>query len=219
MRRFDEQRRVFIASAPVAQSCGVSGARPRGRPGGRWRQNSRPAWILLSPRSSPATPPSRSFPSGRRTSGAVADCSWSAAYLGREKRAFFLSASLSSSVGGGIKHSLVLRGRHLEGAVFTSADLRKVDFEGAQLQNADLRLAHLQGASFDNADLQGAEFFSAKLQGASMSSAELQGTLLSFADLTGTLLHSARLQGASLDDAELQGATLDFAQLQGASLD
>jgi Pentapeptide repeats (8 copies) len=42
------------------------------------------------------------------------------------------------------KHSLVLRGRHLEGAVFAGADLRKADLEGAQLQGAILDDAQLQ---------------------------------------------------------------------------
>jgi uncharacterized protein YjbI with pentapeptide repeats len=47
---------------------------------------------------------------------------------------------------GSFKHSfsLVLRGRHLEGAVFTSADLRKVDLNDAQLQGASLVGAQAQ---------------------------------------------------------------------------
>ena len=67
------------------------------------------------------------------------------------------------------KHSLVLRGRHLEGAVFTRADLRKADLEGAQLQGTSLKWAQLQGASLDFAQLQGASLNWAQLQGASLN--------------------------------------------------
>jgi uncharacterized protein YjbI with pentapeptide repeats len=47
---------------------------------------------------------------------------------------------------GSFKHSfsLVLRRRHLEGAVLTSADLRKVDLNDAQLQGASLVGAQAQ---------------------------------------------------------------------------
>jgi hypothetical protein len=73
------------------------------------------------------------------------------------------------------KHSLVLRGRHLEGAVFTGADLRKADLDGAQLQGARLQLAQLQGASLYEAQLQGAWLVGAQLQGARLDGAQLQG--------------------------------------------
>ena len=124
------------------------------------------------------------------------------------------------------KHSLVLRGRHLEGAVFTGADLRKADLDGAQLQGAWLGGAQLQGASLFGAQLQGASLDGAQLQGASLVGAQLQGASLtrSFrarrdAQLQGASLDGAQLQGASLDGAQLQGASLNSAQLQGASLD
>jgi hypothetical protein len=108
-----------------------------------------------------------------------------------------------------LKHTLVFRGRHLEGAVFYFADLRKSDFNGAQLQGAELDGAQLQGAELDGAQLQGASLFQAQLQGASLDFAQLQGVWLNF----------AQLQGASLDQAKLQGASFDNAQLQGASFD
>jgi uncharacterized protein YjbI with pentapeptide repeats len=116
------------------------------------------------------------------------------------------------------KHSLVLRGRHLEGGVFFGADLRKSDLDGAQLQGASLNFAQLQGASLTLAQLQGASLDGAQLQGASLDYAQLQGASLTFAQLQGASLNGAQLQGASLDGAQLQGASLTSAQLRGASL-
>jgi uncharacterized protein YjbI with pentapeptide repeats len=127
------------------------------------------------------------------------------------------------------KHSLVLYGRHLEGAVFDRADLRKADFEGAhvqgasffraQLKGAVLLRAHLQGASFEGAQLEGHSLDYAQLQGASLIGAQLQGASLDLAQLQGASLFQAKLQGASLNGAQLQGALLNGAQLQGASLE
>jgi uncharacterized protein YjbI with pentapeptide repeats len=127
------------------------------------------------------------------------------------------------------KHTLVLRGRHLESAIFDRADLRKADLEsaqlqgasfyGAQLQGASLDNAHLQGASLDNAPRQGASLDNARLQGASLVRAQLQGASLDNARLQGAALDFAQLQGASLENAWLQGARLHYANLQGASLD
>jgi hypothetical protein len=68
---------------------------------------------------------------------------------------------------GSVKHSMVLRGRHLESAVFDNADLRKVDLSDAQLWGARLDSAQLQRASLESAQLQGAGFRLAQLQGAS----------------------------------------------------
>jgi Pentapeptide repeats (8 copies) len=90
-----------------------------------------------------------------------------------------------------VKHTLILRGRHLESAVFYSADLRKADLEGA----------HLQGA---------------QLKGASLQAAQLQGASLQAAQLQGASLRDAKLEGASLLDAKLEGALLDRADLHGA---
>jgi hypothetical protein len=117
-----------------------------------------------------------------------------------------------------VKHTLSLRGRHLEGAVFTSADLRKADLEGAHLRDASLSFVQLQGGRLEAAMLQGADFSFAQLQGASLHWAQLQGARLASAKLLGAVLYSAQLQGAVLDAAQLQGAVLDAAQLQGASL-
>jgi tetratricopeptide (TPR) repeat protein len=135
-------------------------------------------------------------------------------------------------------HSFDLRGRHLEGAVLSSANFgEKADLSGAylngavldaaELQRAKLDGAHLQGASLKDAELQRASFFSAdllgarldnaQLQGASFFWAELQGASLEYAQLQGALL-DAQMLGARLDNAQLQGARLDRAQLQGASL-
>jgi len=146
-----------------------------------------------------------------------------------------------------VKHTLILRRRHLESAVFSDADLRKADLEGAQLQGASigdargaslnsaqlqgaslnfaqlqgavLKWANLQGASLDGAQLQGASLDNADLQGVSLNFAELQGAVLKWANLQGTSLHGTQLQGASLDNAQLQSASLAGAYLWRASLD
>jgi len=117
-----------------------------------------------------------------------------------------------------VKQTLILRGRHLESAVFDNADLRKADFSGSQLQDASLTYAQLQGASLESAQLQGASLAYAQLQGASLIEARLQGASLAYAQLQGASLESAQLQGATLTYAQLQGASLIEAQLQGASL-
>ena len=117
------------------------------------------------------------------------------------------------------KHTLSLRRRHLEGAVFPGADLRKADLTGAYLQGASLALTELQEASLNGAQLQGASLRGAQLQGTSLSGAQLQGVWLFGAQLQGASLNGARLEGAWLRDAQLQGASLYGAQLQGASLD
>jgi hypothetical protein len=52
-----------------------------------------------------------------------------------------------------VKQTLVLRGRHLESAVFRGADLRKADLAGAQLQGASRDNASLLRASLDDAQL------------------------------------------------------------------
>jgi uncharacterized protein YjbI with pentapeptide repeats len=137
-----------------------------------------------------------------------------------------------------ISATVLLRGRHLEGAILINAGLRKADFTGAFLDeadflNADLRetkfecaqagsatvCARLQGASLMLAQLQGASLNGAQLQGASLMFAQLQGASLIFARLQGASLIFARLQGASLNGAELQGSSFDAAELQGSSLD
>jgi uncharacterized protein YjbI with pentapeptide repeats len=118
-----------------------------------------------------------------------------------------------------IKQSSVLRGRHLEGAVLTWADLRKADLEGAHLQNAQLGAANMQGASLDGAQLQGAFLNQAQLQGASLYMAQLQGAYLASAQLQGASLLWVQAQGAVLSTANLDGASLIWANLEGASFD
>jgi pentapeptide repeat protein len=130
----------------------------------------------------------------------------------KPRRSTIRRSSIASS-----RH-LVLRGRHLEGAVFTSADLRKADFESAQLRDARLSGAHLQGASLREAQLQGASLREAQLQDARLDYAQLQSASLFWAQLQGASLYSAKLQGASFPGAQLQRADLTNAQLQGASL-
>jgi uncharacterized protein YjbI with pentapeptide repeats len=116
-----------------------------------------------------------------------------------------------------VKQTLVLRGRHLESAIFERADLRKSDLEGAQLQCASLDGAHLEGARLFRAQLQGASLLLAHLQRAELTGAQLQGALLDFAQLQGASLDRTQLQGTSLFLAKLQGASLVAAQLQGAN--
>jgi uncharacterized protein YjbI with pentapeptide repeats len=120
---------------------------------------------------------------------------------------------------GSVKYSLVLRGRHLEDAVFAFADLRKIDFTGSNLQGSSFLDSKLQGAFLDNAQLQGALMSTAQLQGASFAFAELQGANLAFAQLQGANLAFSQLQGASLYGAHLEGASFTGAKLQGVWLD
>jgi uncharacterized protein YjbI with pentapeptide repeats len=125
-------------------------------------------------------------------------------------------------------HIFDLHSRRLEGAVFDSAKLGRVDLKEAHLEGASMRGSNLRGASLDGAYLQGASLLWAQLQGASLLSANLQGALLQYVQLQGASLKrvslqglslfEAQLQGASLEGAELQGASLSYAQLQGASL-
>lgn len=121
--------------------------------------------------------------------------------------------------GDAIKHSLVLRGRHLEGAVFSHGDLRKADFEAAKLKGANLEGAQLQGALLRSADLRSARLDSVQFKAVGLDFAQLQDARLNNAHLQGASLLRTQLQGASLEGAHLEGVQLDFAQLQSASLD
>ena len=118
-----------------------------------------------------------------------------------------------------VEHTLILSERHLEGADFLFADLRKADLKGAQLQGASLGFTQLQGASLNGAQLQGAGLELATLQGASLYGAQLQAASLFLTQLQGASLDKAQLQGASLFLAQLQGASLKYTELQGASLE
>jgi tetratricopeptide (TPR) repeat protein len=117
------------------------------------------------------------------------------------------------------EYSVDLRGRHLEEAELTRADLSRADLTGAWLQGASLITAKLDGASLEESRLQGAWLIGAELNGASLNGAQLQGAMLWAAQLEGASLEKAYLQGASLNAAQLQGASLYKAQLQGALLD
>jgi uncharacterized protein YjbI with pentapeptide repeats len=122
------------------------------------------------------------------------------------------------------KHTLSLRGRHLEGAVFNGADLRKSVLTGAYLEGARFDYARLERASLgdrtlnDQTLLVGAHLRYARLQGAILVNTQLQGAELSNAQLQAALLIAANLQGATLEEAQLQGATLFSPLLQGAVL-
>lgn len=124
-----------------------------------------------------------------------------------------------------LPHTLSLRGRQLEGAVFILADLRKVDFTAARLRDANLAGADLRNTKFECsgaaecADLRGVVLSFAKLQGASLDGAQLTRALLTGTQMEGASLRKAQLQGAWLRGAQLQGASLDEALLWGAQLD
>ena len=124
-----------------------------------------------------------------------------------------------------LPQTLSLRGRHLEGAVFALADLRKVDFTAARLRDAFLSGADLRNTKFGCAragtqlecsDLRGAVFFEANLQGVSLDGAQLTRAVLPRAQMQGVSLRKAQLQGAWLQGARLEGALLDEALLWGA---
>lgn len=118
-----------------------------------------------------------------------------------------------------VKHTLDLTGRHLEGAVFYGADLRKAYLGDAYVEGALFFQAKLQGAGFYQARLQGASFYQAKLQCSSLDSALLQGALFEGAQLQGARLAYAHLEGASFKNAFLEDATAERAHLEGALLD
>jgi uncharacterized protein YjbI with pentapeptide repeats len=118
-----------------------------------------------------------------------------------------------------VKQTINLRGRHLEGAILSGADLRKADLFGAKLQGAWLINANLSGALIAGAQLQGATLDYANLHGALLMGAHLQAASLDDAQLQAAALDGAQLQGASLKNAQLQGAALAATQLQGAFLE
>ncbi len=102
-----------------------------------------------------------------------------------------------------VKHTLSLAGRHLEGAVFNRADLRKAELKEARLQGASLWEAQLQGASLDGAQLQGASLGGAQLQGASLQGAQLQGAYFYNSTLAGTSLADVAVWRTSFEGASL----------------
>jgi uncharacterized protein YjbI with pentapeptide repeats len=118
-----------------------------------------------------------------------------------------------------LPHTLSLRGRQLEGAVFIFADLRKVDFTAARLRDAVLSGADLRNSKFECSRRAGTQLECPDLRGAVLFGANLQGVSLDGAQLTRAVLPRAQMQGASLRKAQLQGAWLQGARLEGASLD
>jgi uncharacterized protein YjbI with pentapeptide repeats len=117
-----------------------------------------------------------------------------------------------------VKHTLVLRRRHLESAIFDNADLRKADLESAYLQDASLKSAQLERASLKSAQLQRAVLDEAQLQHTALDEARLQGAWFKRAQLQKASLKGAYLQDAALSDAQLQGASLEHAHLECMSL-
>jgi uncharacterized protein YjbI with pentapeptide repeats len=112
-----------------------------------------------------------------------------------------------------------LRGRHLEEAMLSKADLSRADLTGARIQGALLQGAQLKGVSLDDARLQGAVLEGAHLEAASLDRAQLQGASLTGAQLEGASLEDAQLQGASLFGTQLDGVSLKGAHLEAASLE
>jgi uncharacterized protein YjbI with pentapeptide repeats len=96
----------------------------------------------------------------------------------------------------------------LQGANFTSADLR----------GSDLKSAELSGVTFRSANLQGMDLAGVRACSAKFSEANLQATDLSQGTFVGASFTSARMHGAKLQDANLGLASLLFARLQGADL-
>lgn len=133
---------------------------------------------------------------------------------------------------------LSLRGRDLNGAVFSGADLRRTDFTGARLNGANFDNARLSGstfvcgytgsdrplegcglerASFNSAQLDGVYFLSAHLKFASFYGANAQGAIFNFAELEGANLSAGHFEGASFSAAKMSGAQLFTGSFQGAT--
>jgi uncharacterized protein YjbI with pentapeptide repeats len=99
-------------------------------------------------------------------------------------------------------------GANLEGADFSSANLRKASFRHGRLARANFRGADLEGADFNHASLRDADFTGAKLSGANLADADLSGAILRDADLSETDLYAAVLVRTNLDNTKLDGALL-----------
>jgi uncharacterized protein YjbI with pentapeptide repeats len=108
-------------------------------------------------------------------------------------------------------------------SIFTSRDLRSINFRNARLNNANLRGADLRGsdlsrADFRGADLSWADLSGAHLRGALLSGATLLGSTFVGADLRDTELSNTDLEGAKLRGANLTDATLTHSNLRDADL-
>jgi uncharacterized protein YjbI with pentapeptide repeats len=146
------------------------------------------------------------------------------------------SNSGDSGRGGNSALVISFRGRRLEGAILTNANLSKMDFTGARLQDAKLDDSDFREAIFgcasariltptvfyddhqECAQLQGAHLRRAQLQGAKFDQAQLQGAKFYHAKAAGASFQSAQLEGAILDEAELYATNMTGAVLRGASL-
>ncbi|MEJ0074996.1 MAG: pentapeptide repeat-containing protein [Alphaproteobacteria bacterium] len=142
----------------------------------------------------------------------------------------------------GVPEGLSLRARHLEGAVFFSANMRKVDFTAAQLDDAMFNNADLREANFSCAKPLGtshgtsywgqqfivrarhcvtarnASFVSAQLQRASFDDASLPGASFVAANIEDTGFDRASLAGAQLSIAKGRYARFNDARLEGSIL-
>ncbi len=100
---------------------------------------------------------------------------------------------------------------HLEGAAYTSADLRAADLRNASLAGARLRGTRLNEAQLSYADLALADLSYSDLRRSHLVGAALRAADLSYADLRDADLSYADLAGAKLGAADLTGARLDNA--------
>ena len=117
-----------------------------------------------------------------------------------------------------VSKTLSFRGRQLEGAILTAAQLANIDLTLANLRGAKLDYADLTGAKLDQADLSEASLDLADLRDASMSDTNFAGATLILANLVGGI-PSHHFEGAILDGANLAGAYLGQSNLIGASLE
>jgi uncharacterized protein YjbI with pentapeptide repeats len=117
-----------------------------------------------------------------------------------------------------LDRTLSLRGRDLQLAVATGADLRKADLTGADLTSANLDGANLDGATLSNATLSNANLTLANLSHTTLAKANLSRAFLGGANLTGADMVGANLGRAYLGHTTLPNANLSYANLGGAYL-
>jgi hypothetical protein len=117
-----------------------------------------------------------------------------------------------------------LGGLDLSGANFAGVQAKKASFAGSTLAKANLAQSRIDGADFSTADLRKARLTAAGATEAIFRGAKLAGANLGAAMLFGCSFDGADLNGADLSDAnlhraDLAGATLDGAIFEGASFD
>jgi len=107
---------------------------------------------------------------------------------------------------------LMMRGAHLEGADFQSADLRGARFDNCFLNRANFIGADLRNVDFWQSQLEKSDFTGAKLNVSQFISADVQDAKFVGADIREAWLNDA----AHLDTADLTGAIVDAYQyIQG----